>query len=795
MSNPSAACEPATGSTSGGADTDRPSGLTNTEILRGMRSWTVSSALAAVYSAITTGAYNTGYALHLGATTSQVGLLSAASSWGQTLQLLSPLVIERLQRRRFICLAAFLFSYALWAPIALLPWLVPPSARPLAMIVLVAMAGAAAATAQPASTSWLGDLVPDRLRARFVSRQQMAVAAVGLLASLLAGRYMDAFPSSVEQTGFTTLFLTAVAFGASAIVVWGRVPEPPRPKPQRLTLPGLFLLPLGNTNFRSLTLFVAVRSAAVMIAAPFFVVYMLRHLGIPYSLIAAFSGLSTVATIVANPFWAYLADKFGYRPVLQISAFGLGFVPVVWFFTTRGNYFVVTPLLMLWAGAMAAGVILAQFNLLIKLAPQEHRSAYVGFHSAVVSAASALGAMAGGALAELFEEVGPLELNRMGITPLHYVFAVSAVGRFGCLILLRQVGEERASSARTLIARLQSGHPLAAVWGLYRMAHARDPASKAESVRTLGSAHSRLAVEELIASLDDSDRNVRREAARALGEVGDARAVRPLIQKAQDDVSGISLDAIEALGHIHTPETVAFLIRMLDSEQPAVREAAAVALGTLADPVAAEPLRRLLTRERYPTVTLAAARALGRTAGPEALDLLRELLRNASSDVARRELATVLGDLISRPGRLYQLLQSDSMRQEEVVERTLRRCRARLAHLRGISEADAHYAANELQEAFEAFARGDYGSMPRILLQVATRAMKLELEETTSLAQSAQSVRELLQDERLGVSYSLLAAMAHDARFHPLTREEALLAMLAFQVLIHRLGQMEHTPL
>jgi MFS family permease len=775
----------------GPADAGRPPGMSNLETLRGMRSWTLSSALAAVYSVITTGAYSTGYALHLGATTAQVGLLSAASAWGQTLQFLSPLLIERLAQRRRLCLAAFAISYGMWLPIAFIPWLVAPGLRPFALIACVAIAGAAAATASPASTSWLGDLLPVRLRARFVSRQQMAMAAVGLAASVLAGRYIDAFPSGGEQVGFTVIFIVAVAFGASALVAWARVPEPVAEAGRPEKALDLLLLPWRNPNLRNLTLFVGVRTGAVMIAAPFFVVYMLRNLGIPYSLIAILSGVSTVATIAANPVWAYLADKFGYRPVLHISAFGLGFVPVTWFFTTKANYMLVTPTLMVWSGVMAAGVILAQFNLLVKFAPGEHRSVYIGFHSAVVSAASAIGAMAGGALGHLFGGIAPLQLHGHEITTLHLVFVVSAVGRFGCLLLLPRVGEERAASARTVIERVGSGHTLATAWGLYRMAHSRDATRKAQSVRALGVAHSRLPVEELIASLNDSDRDVRREAARALGEIGDPRAVRPLIHKAEDEASGISLDAVEALGHIAATESRDFLTRLLDSEQPAVREVAAVALGTMAAPEAAEPLHRLLDRETYPTVTLAAARALGRTAGPGALEPLRELLKGTGSDIAHRELATAIGDLISRPGRLYKLLQADAMRQDETVERVLRRCRRRLGRVRGVTGADRRYAGEELRDAFDAFIRDDYSEMMQVLLHVASRALKLALPHDPDPA--AHTVRDLLsQDSRLQTSYALLSGLAHDARHESPSREEALLGVVALQVVIHRLDWVVH---
>jgi len=775
------------------AESEAPAGLSNLEALRGMRSWTVSSAFAAAYTAITAGAYNTGYALHLGASTAQVGLLSAAAAWGQTLQLLSPLLIERLPQRKRLCLWTYALSYGMWLPIAALPWLLPASLRPLGMILLVAIGGAAAATASPASTSWLGDLVPARMRARFVSRQQMGMAAVGLAASLLAGRYLDAFPADRQQVGFTTIFVVAVGFAFAAVVAWARVPEAPRPRTEPVKLPSLLLLPLRNPNVRNLTAFIAMRTAVVMIAAPFFAVYMLKQLGIPYSLIAVFSGLSTIAIIAANPVWAYLSDKFGHRPVLHIAAFGLGFVPVTWFFTTKQNYLIVTPTLMVWSGLMSAGVILAQFNLLVKLAPEEHRSVYIGFHSAVVSAASALGAMAGGALGGLFGGIAPLHVYGHELTNLHFVFAVSAVGRFGCLVLLPRVGEERATSARDLIGQVGGGLTLGSAWSLYRMTHSPNPTAKAQSARALGIAHSRLAVEELIASLDDSDWDVRREAARALGEIGDERAVEPLLRKARDEASGISLGAMEALGHLSTPQSREFLLRQLESGQPAVREVAAAALGSLGVPEAAEPLARLLDREPNPTVTLAAARALGKTGGAQALARLRELLKEAHSDLARRELATAIGDLIGRPGRLYKLLQADPMREEETVERVLQRSRRRLGALRGMAEADRHYAAEELADAAGAFVQGEYAELMRVLLRVVSRAVKLALPALPSSGADAatMTVRDVLAlDEPLQLSYTLLAGLARDARREPPSHEDALLAIIALPVAIHRLERL-----
>jgi HEAT repeat protein/MFS family permease len=753
-----------------------------------MRSWTVSSGLAAVYSAITTGAYSTGYALHLGATNAQVGFLSAASAWGQTLQLLTPLLIERLPQRRRLCLFAYALSYGVWLPVAFIPWLVPHASGPTAMIAFLAVGGAALAAASPASTSWLSDLVPARMRARFVSRQQMAVASVGLAAAIVAGRYMDAFPEVQQQTGFSCLFVVAVVFGIVALVVWARVPEPPKDAEAPMRFADLFRLPLGNRDLRQLTLFVAARTTVVMIAAPFFSVYMLQNLQVPYSLIAIFSGINTIAMIAANPIWAYLSDKFGYRPVLKLSALGLALVPLSWLFTTRGNHRVVIPLLMAWAGVHAAGVILAQFNLLVKMAPQEHRSVYIGFHAAVVSAASALGAMLGGWLGDLCERFHPLSLHGYPITNLHFVFLASALGRFGTIALLGPLREERATSTRELLKQVGSGHTLAAAWGLVRMAHSSDPASKADSVRALGQAHSALPVEELVASLDDSDRDVRREAARALGEIGDERAVGPLIREALDEASGISLDAIEALGSIRAPASRDFLIGRLESDQPAVREVAAVALGQHGAPEATGPLERLLDAGEVPTVELAAARALSRTAGPRALERLLELLLRTRSDVARRELATAIGDLIGRPGRFYRLLQADPMRQDETAARVLARCRRLIGRF---PDPAPETTAADLEAALESFGDHDYAHTVRRLARAAVRTLgaAASTPRWSDAKGGAPRISALTAaDEELRMCHRLLLGLHRGAQ-RPLTGVEGLLAVFAFQMLVDELAQ------
>jgi MFS family permease len=782
--------------------------LTHVRTLRGMRAWQLSSALAAVYSAVTTGAYSTGFALYLGASNSLIGLLSAAPSWGQLLQFVSPVLIERLKQRKPLCLLAYTIGYAMWLPIALIPFLLWGPFRPWAMILLVALSGLCLALAQPASTSWLTDLVPPEARARFVSRQQSIVAGVGLAASLAAGRYLDAFPPAWRGVAFLSLFVIAVLFAISAIFAWARVPEPPKAVSETGPVLEFLALPFRNRNFLSLTLFIASRTMAVMIAAPFFMVFMLKQLGLPYAQVAIFSALATIAMMATNPLWGYLAGKFGYRPIFQMGAGGLCIVPLVWVFVTPGNHWFVISAVQVWAGVMSAGVILGQFNLVIKMAPSENRSVYLGAHSAIVNAAVMLGSMLGGVLADLFARSGPFELFHRPLSNLQCVFLVSSTLRFISLFLVRRISEDRAVHVREVLAQVRSGSPLTAFWNLARMARSSDASSKVQAAKALGTTRSKLAVEELIVLLDDTDREARREAARALGEIGDERAIEPLIEKVRDPLADIVEEAIEALGKIPARESLASLMEVLDDGRPSVRKAAALALGNLGDPRGRGRLEELLERELDSTVFLAAAEALSRIAGTSALHRLRTLLRSSRSGVARKELANSIGNILGPSGAFYRLLQAEPMQQEEMVERVLVGSR-RLLSGRLVTAPDCRETIGRaLERAMHCFEQQDYAGAVTGMHRAASRATRsFAGSDRCAACLSAahpgyhadlrveRKVGLLLETSpRLRLSYGFLAGLHADSHHRSLHLEEGLLGAFALRQVVDELTVLARQP-
>jgi|GEM_PF-1107349 len=774
------------------------------DALRGMRLWNVRGAFAAVYWSITEGAYRTGYALHLGASNALIGVLSAVASWAHVLQMVSPLIIERLSRRKPLCIGAFAVSHCMWVPIAFIPFVIPAELRLWAMIILIGLSAAALALASPALSSWFTDLVPAHVRGRYVGQQHTIIGAVGLAASLAAGRYMDMFPSEREQTGFVSLFIIAVAFSLGAVAVWAFVPEPPMHRSERVQVATFLSLPFRHANFRSLMLFAAARALAVMIAGPFFAVYMLKSLGIPYTQIAIFSAITTVSMIAANPMWGYLSDKFGHKPILRITSFGISLVPLAWVFATKSNYWITLSVIQVWAGTISAGLILSQYNLMLKTAPVQSRSVYIGCYSALASAAAALGAMLGGALAHAFSTLGSLRWFGYPISSLQCVFLISGLCRFAALPLLAWVREEEEVAASVVIRQVRSGRPLMTFWNLLRMARSSDPARKAEAAEALGSTRSMLAVDELIGLLDDSDRDVRRRAARALGEIGDVRGVGPLIEKARDPLADVGEEAVEALGKISTPQSLTVLLALLDDGRPSVRKSAILALGTMGSPEAQRRVEQLLDSERDPAVFLATMHALSRLGSKRALHRLRTVLRRSSSGLVRKQVANYMGTLLGRPGQFYPLLQAQEMRQQELVARVLARARRRLrTRIPGVAQ-DRRYFRRRLDAALTHFTKSDYGHAIACMRQVASQAMRRLAASKEVGPLFARRYRVGLGDitikqrvglvlqtsDRLRINFGFLSGLQHESRRRELHLEEALLGVFAFGQFVDELRRL-----
>ena len=256
--------------------------------------------------------------------------------------------------------------------------------------------------ASPFHNTWMANTVPERIRARFFSRQTIITSIVAVVAGFSVGQFLDLFPEQEKYNGFSVVFAVGAAAGLLGYLFLSSAPWPRQePIEEGAEVRSLQMLaqPFRDANFRRAIFFLGSWSFTVGIAGPLYSVFMLQWLQISYTEIALFNGLFVVSSIAGNRMWASLVDRFGSKPVLQILMVPAALIPFGWILNEPGHYYFV-PISLFAAGFVFSGIGVAITPLQYSLLPEgELRPYYLACWSAVVNLMAAGGPLLGGLLA------------------------------------------------------------------------------------------------------------------------------------------------------------------------------------------------------------------------------------------------------------------------------------------------------------------------------------------------------------------------------------------------------------
>jgi len=375
---------------------------------RGLKYILYDGMTSQVMVSLSGGAFIIAFALLLGASNLIIGLLAAGPFLGNIFQIPAALVIERVGRRKLISILGSLVSRAWLLVFALIPLVF----RPFGISVLIMgifLSGATAAFSTCAWSSWMRDLVPVETRGRYFSRRMTLGLTLAMPIALVAGRFIDfwkvRFPAQATF-GYSVLFLIAFGFGLGSILALRAAPEPQMGKPrEKVSVWKTINTPFKDENFKKMLRFTIPWAIAFNFAVPFFVVYMLKRIHLSLSTVMILSVISQLFHVLFLRIWGPLTDKFSNKSVMQVSGILLLICVIAWPFTTLPEIYAATfPLLVLihvFAGIAIAGVSIASYNIVLKLAPPANSTAYLAVNGALVSLGMAVGPILGGLLADI----------------------------------------------------------------------------------------------------------------------------------------------------------------------------------------------------------------------------------------------------------------------------------------------------------------------------------------------------------------------------------------------------------
>lgn len=335
-----------------------------------LRIATVSWMYGSAWAVLVSGVQLKSFARMVGFSDFDLGLLAAAPPLATLGMIVAALWIERSGRRKAQFLACATVHRLLWLAIAALPLAMdlPSRSAVYVMLGIYTLSWVMQSFANPAWMTWMGDLVPKRIRGRYFAArfgfgriiQVALVVTIGLLldyATVPGPETADAQPRLLLL--ICGIFAVGAILGAAEILMYRKVREVIPPSRQkgdeeelrldqdiprgrgllatsRAMVRHILLEPLRNAMFRRYVAFGITIGFATAVPGFFFLVYTTETLG--FSKLATqvlYMVISPILGMIGLKVWGQLLDRWGRRPVLIGATFMTVFSVTPYFFSTR----------------------------------------------------------------------------------------------------------------------------------------------------------------------------------------------------------------------------------------------------------------------------------------------------------------------------------------------------------------------------------------------------------------------------------------------------------------------------
>jgi MFS family permease len=450
--------------------------LTPEQIRKGLKISVWEGAFATVHLTLTSGVFLIGYALMLGVNDFQLGLLTALPFLAQMVQPLAALLVGNLKKRKTFTLTGSVFFRGIWIFLVFLPFLFLSHQDPAdknykisLFLLIIALSAVVNNFTTVSWLSWMADLVPEKIRGRYFGIRNTLLQVVTILVYFGGAKLIDYYKSlkpdqisfrlldfsrftNLSVLGFSLIFFIGVIAALFAGLLLYFQPEPFfHRSPNKEGFKDL-LIPFKDKDYQKLIRFFVWWSLTVGISAPFWGAHMLRNLHLDYYLISLFSIVSGTVSLISQPFWGKMIDRYGCKPVLKFNLIFILFIPYLWFFVTPQNYF------LLWVDALMSGIFWAGFNLAIftivlQISPQEGRPYFLASTYFVNGLFTFLASFIGGIIANQLSFF-KWQIFGQTLVNFHILFFLSALGRFWGLYVLGKIVEPKSKPVTQMVSDL-----------------------------------------------------------------------------------------------------------------------------------------------------------------------------------------------------------------------------------------------------------------------------------------------------------------------------------------------------
>lgn len=365
----------------------------------------------------TTIAFLSVYAARLGASASQVGLLSAAPA---AINLLFAIPSGQIIRGRNLADAAFWSSVAarvFYCGLIFLPVLFSAEDQVWAIIVIILVMNIPLTVLNVSFNAMVIEVVPAEYRAYVVGGRNGLLAIVSLVSTLLSGYILNAssFPDGyriIFGLGFLGAAMSSLhlfflrKFASNPNQFANR---PARKQPQKWTL--LFVQEhLHNSKYARILILLFCFHIAQWLVIPIVPLFSVNHLQLNDLQIGIGSAVFNLVVFVGSFFLARITSRLGNHRSTAFSVMGMGIFPIVLGLSQGFPLFVTAQFIGGISWSILAG---AMFNYLAENVPEDNRAESMSWYILISNGSILIGSL-----------VGPVVATRLGYPIALILFAV-----------------------------------------------------------------------------------------------------------------------------------------------------------------------------------------------------------------------------------------------------------------------------------------------------------------------------------------------------------------------------------
>lgn len=365
------------------------------------------------------GPYIAIYAVELGASYAEIGIVSAVSN-------VSPMILQplwgylsdrMLMRKVFIVLGNIIAG--------LLILLYPLAHEPLLYAALIMLSMAALSASTPAWSAYIGSFLDKHERARGLGR----IGGVGLIGTiigtLVTGFLMTKVIGEGNPMQYVLAFVVAGIFRIISGLLALAIKEPLIVRKNNYDISLLASSILRNDHFKRLLLAESLGAFSLSIAWPMFSAAYIYKFHATKLQIAVANVLSNIALSIGQLYLGFLADRYGRRQVLVIMRFAFPMYALAWYYARDIEYIYLANFLIGFVNAIV-GVAVPSY--ILDISEEDERASYFAVHNMILGISQFIGSYIGGLLGDqLSHSIGALQA-------LQTVILISAVLRLLAVI-------------------------------------------------------------------------------------------------------------------------------------------------------------------------------------------------------------------------------------------------------------------------------------------------------------------------------------------------------------------------